>query len=102
MIDAIRIVLVDPNARSSSEFLRQLEGVSEIDLVETCTSYTTAIKPHRDALADLVIVVTDHDGDEATTLIARLVESFPGTGILPAGEDHDASIILKVIRAGAQ
>jgi pilus assembly protein CpaE len=102
MFDATRIVLVDPNARANPALTRQLETVNEIDLLETCPSYSAAIKRVAALMPDLVIVVTDHDIDEATELVAKVAESLPAVAILPAGEDHDAGVILRVVRAGAR
>jgi pilus assembly protein CpaE len=102
MVDAIRIVLVDPNARANPGLTRQLEALNEIDLLETCPTYSAAIKRIAALMPDLAIIVTDHDLDEATGLIAKLAESLPGVAILPAGEDRDGSVILQVVRAGAR
>jgi pilus assembly protein CpaE len=102
MSDAVRVVVIDPNARSNPGLVRQLEGLNEIDLVEVCASYQTALKRLATLMPDLAVIVSDHDQDDAVELMAKIAEGLPAVSILPAGEDHDAGMILRAVRAGAR
>src|SRR5690349_6556533 len=44
MKDAVRVILVDPNARSRQTLQKQLEAVADIELIEVCPAYQQAIR----------------------------------------------------------
>lgn len=102
MNEDVRVVLIDPAARTNDEFQRQIESVDEIDVLDVCPSYATALRRIASLMPDLAVVVIDEDLEQAVALIAEISESLPGVAILPAGSDSDAGAIIQVIRAGAR
>jgi pilus assembly protein CpaE len=102
MKDKVRVVLVDPKARSRQDLQRQLAAVAEVDLVEVCHAYQAAIKRLAALVPDLAIVVVDDDVEQSLALIETLSASHPGVALLPAGTDREAALILRVVRAGAR
>jgi pilus assembly protein CpaE len=102
MREKVRIVLVDPKVRSRQDLQRQVGVIGDVDLVEVCHAYHAAIKRLAALMPDLAIVVVDDDIEESLSLIETLSGSHPGIALLPAGTDHDASLILRVVRAGAR
>jgi pilus assembly protein CpaE len=102
MKDKVRIVLVDPRARTRQELVRQLAGMSEVDLVEVCPAYQAAIKRLAALVPDLAIIVVDDDLPQAVELVEVMTANLPGVMLLPAGVEHDAALILRLIRSGAR
>jgi pilus assembly protein CpaE len=102
MKDKVRVVLVDPKARSRQDLQRQFAAVGEVDLIEVCHAYQAAIKRIAALVPDLAVVVVDDDVEQSVHLIETLSASHPGVVLLPAGSDHNAELILRVVRAGAR
>ncbi|MGE3818216.1 MAG: pilus assembly protein CpaF [Isosphaeraceae bacterium] len=102
MKDKVRIVLVDPSAKSRQEFQRQLGSIGEVEVVEVCGAYQPAVKRLAHHMPSVAILGVDEDFEEALGLIENLSQSYPGIALLPAGGEKDASDILRVIRAGAR
>ncbi len=106
MKDAVRIILIDPNARSRQVLQQQLQNLKEVavDLIEICHAYQSAIKRIAALVPDLVLVVVDDNLELALELIETISRSHPEVTLVPAGSgsDHDATMILRSIRAGAR
>lgn len=102
MKDKVRIVLVDPCARSRQELQRQLASISEVEVVEVCSSYQAATKRLASLAPSVAVLGVDDDFEEALELIETLSVAHPGIALLPAGVEKDAGEILKVVRAGAR
>jgi pilus assembly protein CpaE len=102
MKDSVRVVLVVPNARSRQDLQRQLEAISEVDLLEVCHAYQTGIKRIAALVPDLAIIVLDSEYELATELIETITRSHPEVAVIPAGSDRDPGVILHAIRAGAR
>lgn len=102
MKDAVRVVLVVPNARSRQDLQRQLESISEVDLVEVCHAYHAGVKRIAALVPDLAIVVLEPESDQSTELIQTITRSHAQVAVVPAGSDHDPGVILQAIRAGAR
>ncbi len=102
MKDAVRVMLVDPSARSRQVLQRLVGSLSEFDLIEICNAYQAAIKRIAALVPEMVIVVVDDDNEQALSLIETISLSHPRVTLMPAGADHDATTILRTIRAGAR
>ncbi|MCA1686437.1 MAG: pilus assembly protein CpaF, partial [Planctomycetia bacterium] len=95
MKDAVRVILVDPNAGSRQTLHRQVEGLKDFDLVEVCHTYQAAVKRIAALTPDMVIVVVDDDLEQALALIDTVSRTYPGVALVPAGSDGDATTILR-------
>jgi pilus assembly protein CpaE len=102
MKDKVKIVLVDPTARTRQELQRQLGGINEVELVEVCAAYQAGIKRLATLAPDLAIVVVDDDLEQASALVETVASGFPGVSLLPAGTEHDGGMILRLVRSGAR
>ena len=102
MKEPIRVMLVDPVARSRRGLQTQLRELVDVELVETIQGYATAIERIAEKAPDLLIVVTDEDLEESLKLVSTMAGLYPGVRLLPAGTDHDGSAIMRAIRAGAR
>lgn len=102
MKDALRVILVDPTARTRQDLQRQLGGMPEVDLVEVCVAYQAAIRRIAALVPDLAIVVVDENAVQGFELLETLARSHPEVALVPAGTDKDASLILQAVRAGAR
>jgi pilus assembly protein CpaE len=102
MKDPVRVILVDPNARSRQTLQRQLEAVPEVELIEVSAAYHATIRRIAALGPELTLVVLDENVETALAMIQTVAESHPGVAVVPAGPDHDAAVILQTIRAGAR
>src|SRR4051794_26194176 len=102
MKDAIRLILVDPNARSRQTLQAQLEDVGGVEVIEVCQSYQPAIRRISALVPDLALVTIDEDVDQAIELVETVTRSVPGVTLVPAGPSHDVATILRSMRAGAR
>ena len=103
MKDVVRVILVDPCARSRQLLQRQLQAMRNVEVIEVCHAYQAAIK----RIAALVPAVGDRGGRRrhragSVALVGTItLERHPAVTLVPAGED-DASTILRAMRAGAR
>ena len=102
MKDAVRVILVDPNARSRQTLQKQLGLIGEVEVIEVCPAYQHAIRRISTLVPDLAIVAVDEDLDQALQLVETVSQSLPGVHLVPAGSDNDATTILRSMRAGAR
>ena len=102
MKEKLRIVLVDPRARTRQEFQRQLVCMNEVDLVEVISAYPGAGGRIAALVPDLVIVVVDDNLEQAAHLVEITVSGQPGVMVLPAGSENEARVILRLVRSGAR
>ena len=102
MKEAVRVLLVDPSPRSRQVLQRQIEILGDFELVEVCHAYQAAIPRLLALTPDMVIVVVDDDIEQAMAVIETIASSHPGVVPVPAGSEHDATMILRSIRAGAR
>ncbi len=101
MKDAVKVILVDPCARSRQGLQRQLEELKDLELIEICHAYQAGVKRIAALSPDMVIVVVDDDSEQAVSLIDTISRSYPGVALVPAGAE-DATMILRTMRAGAR
>ncbi|GIW87634.1 MAG: pilus assembly protein CpaE [Isosphaeraceae bacterium] len=101
-MDALRVVLIDPETLSREALQHLLQGLDTIWLTEVCPSYSAAPKAVADQQPHLVVLTLDHDPDHALALLAELSRAHPATAILPASSRPDSELILRSIRAGAR
>jgi len=102
MKDAVRVILVAPGASTRGDLQRQIRGVAGLDLVEVCTAYGAAVQRAAELRPGLMLVVVDDDQEQALDLIGTVARGPSGAAVLPAGSDHDPSVIMRMIRAGAR
>jgi len=102
MKDLIRVVLVDPSEESRNALQRLLRGIGSLWLSEVVNCYQDAATRAGEIVADVTLVVLDHDPNQAFELVQKLAQSNPGTVVLPASRNSDSNLILKAIRAGAR
>jgi pilus assembly protein CpaE len=102
MKDAIRVVLIDPIEESRSALLQLLGGVNSVWIAEVCSTYQDMAPRIADIAPKLVIVVIDHDPEQAIQLIQKLLQSSPEVLILPASTTRESAVILRVIRSGTR
>jgi pilus assembly protein CpaE len=102
MKDAIRIVLIDPNAETRQHLQRLLGEVGEACVAEVCAAYQGAVRRVSEIRPDLAIVVLDHDPKQGVGLLQTILQNSPEVVVLPASRARDSSTILSAIRAGAR
>src|SRR4051794_14913650 len=102
MKDAVRVLLVDPTARTRQDLQRQLGTLAEIDLVEVCIAYQGAVRRIAALTPDVAIVVIDEDRTQALGLVETIARSHPEVALVPAGTEDDAGLILQAMRVGAR
>src|SRR5689334_16923087 len=102
MMDAIRVVLIDPIDDSRQALRHLLEGLGSTSLAEVCASYADAARAVAEHAPDLALVVLDGDAEAAVGLVQELTRAHPGRAILPASRARDGNLILRAIRAGAR
>ena len=85
MKEAVRVILVDPNARSRQTLQKQLESVGGVELVEVCTAYQMAIRRISALVPDIAIVVLDENVEQALAMVETVANSLPGVNLVPAG-----------------
>jgi pilus assembly protein CpaE len=102
MKEAVRVILVDPNARSRQTLQKQLGSVGGVELVEVCTAYQLAIKRISALVPDMAVVVLDENVEQALAMVETVAAGLPGVNLVPAGAEHDASLILRSMRSGAR
>ncbi len=102
MKDLIRVVLVDPSEESRNALQRLLRGIGSLWLSEVVNCLEDAAARAGEIVADVTIVVLDHDPSQAFELVQKLAQSNPGTVVLPASHSPDSTLILKAIRSGAR
>ncbi len=102
MKDLIRVVLVDPSEESRNALQRLLRGIGSLWLSEVVNCFGDAATRAGEIVADVTIVVLDHDPNQAFELVQKLAQSNPGTVVLPASHSPDSTLILKAIRSGAR
>ena len=76
--------------------------MSELQLLEVCSAYQAAIHRIAALTPDLVLVVVDDNIDQALEMVGTVSHSQPGVVLVPAGTNHDASMILRSVRCGAR
>lgn len=102
MKDTIKVILIDPIDESRLALLRVISGVPDLWLAEVCGAYQGAANRVAEIQPDLAIVVMDSDSEQAFDLIQQVIQQSPNIVVLPASKQHDTSVILRVIRAGAR
>jgi pilus assembly protein CpaE len=102
MMDAIRVVLIDPIDDSRQALRHLLEGLGSTSLAEVCTTYTDATRAVAEHAPDLALIVLDGDAEAALGLVQELARTHPGRALLPASRARDHDLILRAIRAGAR
>ena len=102
MKDAVRVVLVVPNAYYCQDLQRQLEEVREINLVEICRTYQAGFNRITALTPDLAIIMLEDEFEDVLELVESASRSLPTVAIVPASSRADTSTILQAIRAGAR
>ena len=102
MKDAVRIILVDPNARSRQGLQKQLGELAAVELIEVCPAYQQSIRRISALAPDVTVVAVEADLEQALHLIETVARSLPGVQLVPAGSDRDSTTILQTMRAGAR
>ena len=102
MNDKVRVVLIDPAARSRQELQRLIASLNDVELAEVCGAYPGSVRRLAALAPDVAVVVIDDDVEQAFALIDAVHDAHPGVTVLPAGGAADPSTILRAVRAGAR
>jgi len=102
MKDAVRVILVDPCARTRQDLQRQLGGLADVEVVEVCTAYAGAAKRVAAALPTMALIVVDDDLEAAVGQVVAVAQAAPEVAVVTAGSDRDGGLILQTVRAGAR
>jgi len=102
MRDAVRVILVDPNARSRQNLLKQLGAVGGVEVVEACPAYPLAVRRVAALRPELAVVAVDDDVEQALAVVEAVVKGVPEVRVILAGPDPESSVILRAVRAGAR
>lgn len=97
-----RVLLIDPTAESRRALEDRLQGLGDIRLIESCSSYSAGGEAAARAAADVIIIVLDHDAEAALGFIANLARTRPEAAILPASHAPAVDLVLKAIRSGSR
>jgi pilus assembly protein CpaE len=102
MMDAVRVLLVDPIARSRQSLQKLFEMIGGVEVVEVCPAYQNAIPRIATLAPDIALVVVEEDDEPALSIFQTIAQSHPGVNLVAAGSDRDAGMILRTVRAGAR
>ncbi len=102
MKDLIRTVVVDPHPESRAEVKRLLGSIGSFWVAEVLETYRESPARIEAISPDLIVVVLDHDPQQAIDAIAAVTQANPRAIILPASRNCDSGLILRAIRAGAR
>ena len=100
-MDAVRVILVDPNAGSRQGLQKLFEAIGGVELIEICPAYQNAIRRIAALAPDIALVAMEEDVEQALTIVETVAHSHPGVNLVAAGSDRDAGMILRSVRAGA-
>jgi pilus assembly protein CpaE len=101
MIDATRVVLIDPNAKSRQALQRLLETIDEVELLEVCPVYPLASRRLAALSPELALVGLEGDVEAGLAAVESAARNFPGIAVVAVGP-NDSALILRSIRAGAR
>lgn len=102
MRDAVRVILIDPNARSRQSLQKQLEAMGDVEVIEACPAYQLAVRRVAALRPELAVVVLDDDVEQALAVIEAIAKGMPEVSVVPAGEGRESSVILRAVRSGAR
>lgn len=102
MKDLIRTVVVDPHPESRGQVKRLLGSIGSFWVAEVLETYRESPARIEAISPELIVVVLDHDPQEAIDAIAAVTQANPRAIILPASRNCDSGLILRAIRAGAR
>lgn len=102
MKDLIRTVVVDPHPESRAEVKRLLGSIGSFWVIEVLETYRESPARIEAISPDLIVVVLDHDPQQAIDAIVAVTQANPRAIILPASRNCDSGLILRAIRAGAR
>ena len=104
MIEELRVVLVDPDARSGQDLPKQISSIDDINLVDVINNSAIAYKRISTLVPDIVILVIDDEADLdfPCYIVESIRSAFPSMAVIVIGSDRDVNVILRLIRAGAR
>ncbi len=102
MMDAVRVVLIDPLDESRETLQRLLGGLNAVWLAEVCKSYAGGEKAVAEQGPDIALVNLDADPAAGLACVAALARRHAAAAILPASADPAGDLILRTMRAGAR
>ena len=98
----LRLAICDP-AEDSRESLKQLVmGIDRVCLEADCSRYEFFFDVAKQTEPEVCLINIDSNIESATTLITKLNQTYPKTGIIAISSSTEGSLILQIMRAGAR
>ena len=102
MKSVLRIATVDPNEETRNALKTMLLGIDTVWLEAECSRYEFFMDVVQQTLPDIVLVNVDSDPDAAVRLIGEVTSQTVQCVVLVISSSQEGSLILQVMRNGAQ
>lgn len=97
-----RLAVVDPNDATRAQLKNLMLGVDSVWLEAECSRYEFFMDVAMQTQPDMALISLDANQQGALDLIAELKANVPNCSILVVSSSQEGSLILQVMRSGAQ
>lgn len=102
MKSVLRIATVDPNEDTRNDLKNLLLGIDTVWLEAECSRYEFFMDVVEQTKPDIALINVDSNHSAAASLIGQITSSHPQCSVLVISESQEGSLILQVMRNGAQ
>ncbi len=98
----IRLAVVDPSDATRTQLKNLMLGVDTVWLEAECSRYEFFMDVAMQTQPDIALISLDADPPSAIKLIDELRKNVPACSVLVVSSSQEGSLILQVMRSGAQ
>ncbi len=98
----IRLAVVDPSDATRTQLKNLMLGVDTVWLEAECSRYEFFMDVAMQTQPDIALISLDADPQSAIKLIDELRRNVPACSVLVVSSSQEGSLILQVMRSGAQ
>ena len=98
----IRLAVVDPSDATRTQLKNLMLGVDTVWLEAECSRYEFFMDVAMQTQPDIALISLDADPQSAIKLIDELRKNVPACSVLVVSSSQEGSLILQVMRSGAQ
>ncbi len=98
----IRLAVVDPSDATRTQLKNLMLGVDTVWLEAECSRYEFFMDVAMQTQPDIALISLDADQEAAIKLIDELRKNVPACAVLVVSSSQEGSLILQVMRSGAQ